>query len=165
MSLSRSPSPVPGGGWSSPGLNINSGRTSPAHMSGAPVAWESAKMRNHNVNGYPSFSTQNSGFFVRNMRRISSSLPIFSGSKSNYSQAHKDKYGDHRWEGSNSSWFARTTGAIGHMGRRTKLRLLIAGIVFFCVVLFFNTRECPSKSDSFRFAGLLQVPVTSEQAH
>lgn len=112
-------------------------------------------MRNHNVNGYPSFSTQNSGFFVRNMRRISSSLPIFSRSSSNYSQAHKDKYGDDRWEGSNASWFGRATSIFGRMGRRTKMRLLIAGIVFFCVLLFFNTREYPSTLHSLRIACLL----------
>jgi mannan polymerase II complex MNN10 subunit len=140
MSLSRSPSPVPGGGWSSPGLNIHSGRTSPAHISGAPVAWESAKMRSHNVNGYPSFSTQNSGFFVRHMRRLSSNLPIFSSSSSG-SNGHKDKYGDERWATRDASWFDRIRNIIGRMGRKTRFRLLFAGILFLILFIFLNTRE------------------------
>ncbi|RYP71551.1 hypothetical protein DL770_008117 [Monosporascus sp. CRB-9-2] len=83
MSLSRSPSPVPGGGWSSPGLNINSsGRSSPAKASfsgpnNGHVTWESARLKSQGVTGYPSFSTQNQGFFTRHMRRISRSLPSF----------------------------------------------------------------------------------------
>lgn len=113
-------------------------------MSGAPVAWESAKMRSHNVNGYPSFSTQNSGFFVRNMRRISSSLPIFSGAASNPSHAHKDKYGDERWASQHASWLGRLKSVFGRMGRKLKLRLLVAGILCFCVLLFYNTREYPA---------------------
>ena len=85
MSLSRSPSPRPGGGWASPGLNSPyvdvSGRASPAsgyRGNGNTVTWESAKAKSEGVNGYPSFSTQNQGFFNRHIRKLSSSLPRFS---------------------------------------------------------------------------------------
>lgn len=145
MSLSRSPSPVPGGGWSSPGLNINSGRTSPAHVSGAgPIAWESAKMRNHNVNGYPSFSTQNSGFFVRHMRRISRGLPRFSSASSNASYDKKDKYrhGAPSWPGQNVPLLGRTRTIFARMGRKLKFRLLFAFIFFICLTIFYNSRMC-----------------------
>lgn len=138
MSLSRSPSPIPGGGWSSPGLNLNSGRSSPAHISGGTTAWESAKMRNHNVNGYPSFSTQNSGFFVRHMRRISSSLPRFSDSP--YSQ--KEKLGRGRWADQNVPLFARIKSIVGRMGRKLKFRLLIALVVLIMLILFNLSRKC-----------------------
>lgn len=136
MSLSRSPSPVPGGGWSSPGLNINSGRSSPSHLSATPVAWESAKMRNHNVNGYPSFSTQNSGFFVRNMRRLSSTLPVFSSSASH---THKDGSGGDRWVGKHASWADWAKSVVGRMRRVIKLRQLIPAVLLFSLLLFFSS--------------------------
>ncbi|PSR77688.1 hypothetical protein BD289DRAFT_346579, partial [Coniella lustricola] len=86
MPLSRSPSPAPGGGWSSPGLNIStSGRSSPATVfASAPpngnqqALWESSRNKNMGARGYPAFQTQNQGFFQRHMRRISSGLPLFS---------------------------------------------------------------------------------------
>ncbi|KAF4123502.1 mannan polymerase II complex MNN10 subunit [Geosmithia morbida] len=129
MSLSRSPSPIPGGGWSSPGLNMNSGRSSPAHIppsagsnAGASGPWGSAsRMRsNHNLNGYPSFSTQNSGFFVRNMRRITSSLPRFYPSdNSNNAYGYKDKAArGGGWAPRNASFGERISSIFGRMGRK-----------------------------------------------
>ncbi|CAG9971733.1 unnamed protein product [Clonostachys byssicola] len=138
MSLSRSPSPVPGGGWSSPGLNIHSGRTSPVNLSGGPVAWDSAKMRNHNINGYPSFAPQQkTGFFARHMRRLSSSLPRFAGSSSPY--GHKGKQVRGPWYGPNGSLAQRIRSLFGRLGRKFKIRLLIAAIVLFCIIIFFNS--------------------------
>lgn len=150
MSLSRSPSPIPGGGWSSPGLNINSGRTSPAHIpsSGGPSSpggpWGSAsRMRsNHNLNGYPSFSTQNSGFFVRHMRRISSSLPRFYNSEpasGPYPYGYKDK-GPRAWAPRSTSWAGRLRSIFNRMGKRSKGRLLAAAIVLFILLIFYNSR-------------------------
>ncbi|KAK7747681.1 alpha-1,6-mannosyltransferase [Diatrype stigma] len=104
MSLSRSPSPVPGGGWSSPGLNLNpSGRSSPAKASfsgpnNGNVTWESARLKTQGVAGYPSFSTQNQGFFTRHMRRISRSLPTFNTDVPG-KYAEKEKLGRGRWGG------------------------------------------------------------------
>lgn len=134
MTLSRSPSPVPGGGWSSPGLNINSGRSSPSNMTGGPVAWESAKMRHHNPNSYPSFSTQNKGFFTRHMRRISSSLPRFNG-------AYAEKEHLKRTQ----PWFrkvplaGRIRSIYGRMGRRLKLFLLLLLLLLLGTIIFYNS--------------------------
>ncbi|KAI1043487.1 hypothetical protein LB505_011247 [Fusarium chuoi] len=74
MTLSRSPSPVPGGGWSSPGLSLDSGRSTPANVSGGPVVWESAKMRPHNSSTFSSFSTQNKADICGDYRAVSRSL-------------------------------------------------------------------------------------------
>lgn len=140
MALSRSPSPIPGGGWSSPGLNMHNGRSSPApHATGGPAAWGSAKTRNHNVNGYPSFSTQNSGYFVRHVRRISSSLPRFYSDTPPH--APKEKLRPGRWTAAhNVPLVGRIRSIFGRMGRKLKLRLFIAAIVLFCLLFFFNTR-------------------------
>lgn len=105
-------------------------------MNTGPVAWESAKMRHHNPNGYSSFSTQNKGFFSRHMRRISSSLPRF-----NNTYQEKDKP-IRRWQ-----WLRRVPllGRIRNlfrrMGRGLKLTLLFLLVLLLCVILFYNTRE------------------------
>lgn len=161
MSLSRSPSPVPGGGWSSPGLNINSGRSSPSHLSATPVAWESAKMRNHNVNGYPSFSTQNSGFFVRNMRRLSSTLPVFSSSASH---THKDGSGGDRWVGKHASWAEWAKSVVGRMRRVMKLRQLIPAVLLFSLLLFFSSCEWSISRSLRRWTFGLLTTATSHPA-
>ncbi|KND95376.1 putative alpha-1,6-mannosyltransferase MNN10, partial [Tolypocladium ophioglossoides CBS 100239] len=142
MSLSRSPSPVPGGGgWSSPGLNINnSGRNSPAVVGGGPVHWEStAKMRHLGPNGYPSFSTHNQGFFTRHMRRISSSLPRFNNSNSDSRYAEKEKLGRGQWSGRNIPLVGRIRSVFGRMGRKLKLRLLLASMALLCVYIFYHS--------------------------
>ncbi|KAK3336031.1 galactosyl transferase GMA12/MNN10 family-domain-containing protein [Cercophora scortea] len=142
MSLSRSPSPVPGsGGWSSPGLNIpSSGRSSPTkHYSGSngtPVMWESARLKATGAPGYPSFSTQNHGFFTRHMRRISSSLPRFNVDPQS---AEREKLGRGRWSVENMPMLGRLRRIAARMGRKMKIRLLILFLVFFSLLLFYNT--------------------------
>lgn len=106
MSLDRSPSPRAGGGWSSPGLTT----TPPSEPSGANgrlrgaspgkkygelssghVTWDSAKASSARVNKYPSYQSQNQGFFARHMRRISSGLPYFAhgGQEDRYAEKEK----------------------------------------------------------------------------
>ncbi|KAK3945305.1 alpha-1,2-galactosyltransferase [Diplogelasinospora grovesii] len=142
MSLSRSPSPVPGGGWASPGLNISSsGRSSPTRgysgSNGTPVLWESARLKNMGSSGgYPSFSTQNQGFFTRHMRRISSSLPQF---KSNAHCAEKEKLGRSRWSAPKVPLLGRLRGIMARMGRKMKIRLLICCLLLFSILIFYNT--------------------------
>ena len=142
MSLSRSPSPVPGGGWASPGLNTHSGRTSPSHASGNAGGWESVKARNLGAhgNGYPSFSTQNQGFFTRHMRRISSSLPRFNN-QADERDAEREKKGRRRWPGQNMPLVGRIRSIFGRMGRKLKIRLLIGFILLLCVFIFYHSRE------------------------
>jgi len=91
MSLSRSPSPQRGGGWSSPGLtNPHSGPPSrrasplPSYQNGGSreVTWASAQARSAEVKGYPSFQTRNQGFFGRHLRKLSLSLPRFGKNES-----------------------------------------------------------------------------------
>lgn len=140
MSLSRSPSPVPGGGWSSPGLNVNSGRNSPSHAGAAPVHWESARTRHLGVSGYPSFSTHNQGFFIRHMRHLSSGLPRFnSGSDSPPSE--KDKLAHGQWPGQKIPLVRRIMSIVGRMGRKLRLRLLIGFAILLCVYIFYHSRE------------------------
>ncbi|CAM1505597.1 Fc.00g112340.m01.CDS01 [Cosmosporella sp. VM-42] len=138
MTLSRSPSPVPGGGWSSPGLNINSGRSSPANIGGGSVAWESSKMRKPGANGYPSFSTQNQGFFTRHMRRISSSLPRFT-SHGDVPYAEKEKLGRGRWWGDRIPLAGRIRIIYGRIGRKWKVRVLMLLLIFLSIIVFYNS--------------------------
>ncbi|KAI0189411.1 galactosyl transferase GMA12/MNN10 family protein [Xylaria flabelliformis] len=147
MSLSRSPSPIPGGGWSSPGLDIaSSGRSSPAKMtfsgsSNGAVSWESARMKSRGVAGYPSFSTQNQGFFTRHMRRISSSLPSFSVKKDD--DTEKDKTRPAQWKiPVIGPLVGRARTFVAQMSRKWKVRALIAMILLACYILFYITPLC-----------------------
>lgn len=143
MSLSRSPSPVPGGGWSSPGLNINSGRSSPANApTSGPVHWESAKMRHLGANGYPSFATNNSGFFARHLRRISSNLPRYNSNNTIPRYGDKDK----PFRGQNIPLIGRIRSISGRMGRKLKIRLLIVLVLLLCLYIFYHSRKCSVSS-------------------
>ncbi|KAK3330209.1 glycosyltransferase family 34 protein [Apodospora peruviana] len=142
MSLSRSPSPVPGGGWSSPGLNIpSSGRSSPTRgypgSNGTPVMWESARLKNTSGSpGYPSFSTQNQGFLSRHMRRLSSNLPHFNA---NPHYIEKEKIVHGRWSVQNVPLLGRLRGVMARMGRKMKIRLMIVLLFIISVIVFYNT--------------------------
>lgn len=153
MSLSRSPSPQPGGGWASPGLTSpfadGSGTTTPrtayrAH-DGSSVSWESAKAKSEGVNGYPSFSTQNSGFFNRHYRRISSSLPHFNmGSDKSY--AEKEKLGRGRWSARAESKLARLQNMVRQTNRKTKVRFLIGlALIALYFIYSMSRKESPSR--------------------
>ncbi len=100
--------------------------------------WESARMKNVGGSGYPSFSTQNNGFLTRHMRRISSSLPRFASS-SHY--AEKEKPGRSRWDAQNIPLVGRLRGLFARMGRKLKMRLLIAFLIFFSIFIFYHSRE------------------------
>ena len=155
MSLSRSPSPRRGGGWASPGLTSPydsvSGRSSPrkaygdSQMNGSAggdnVTWASAKARSEEVNGYPSFSTRNQGFFSRHARKISTSLPRFSmGGRKDFSD--KEKLGRGRWPPMNGSRTGRFFTYAGRFIWRLRLRLgIVLGLVL-AFILFYVTRKC-----------------------
>ena len=145
MSLSRSPSPVPGGGWASPGLTNNlspSGRSSPtkayAGSNGTPVMWE--RQKSMGGPAYQSFATQNQGFLSRHMRRISSSLPRFRHAH-NAHDAEKEKNGQGRWSGLNMLRLGRIRGIPGRMNRRTKMLLAFFLLFLLGYILFYSTRE------------------------
>ncbi|KAF4490545.1 putative alpha-1,6-mannosyltransferase MNN10 [Colletotrichum fructicola Nara gc5] len=142
MSLSRSPSPIPGGGWASPGLTINtSGRTTPSKgfsaSNGASTPWDTAKMRSPSgMNGYPSFSTQNQGFFTRHMRRISSSLPRFNNQTP---YAEKEKLGRPQWGAQKVPLTGRIRSVFARMGRKMKVRLLLLFVLLLSITIFYTT--------------------------
>ncbi|KAL9580694.1 MAG: hypothetical protein Q9212_004341 [Teloschistes hypoglaucus] len=147
MSLSRSPSPNKGGGWSSPGLaprfdNL-SGRSSPRksyQLNGGfgskDVTWATAKARSDEVNGYPSFSTKNNGFFSRHARQISKSLPSF------VNGAEKEKLGRGRWLPNSGSRTGRILGFIGRtiwpMHRAYRRASVLGGGSKFVIILAAN---------------------------
>jgi mannan polymerase II complex MNN10 subunit len=145
MSLSRSPSPLPGGGWSSPGLNAGSGSTSPQFPHGptgpSGISWASAKAKSDEVRSYPSFSTRNSGFFSRQKRKISASLPRFTLSQSR-DYREKEKLGRGRWQSGGHTWKGRLVSFGGSLLRRSRYRfLLIILVVFICYLSFWNGRS------------------------
>lgn len=152
MSLSRSPSPRRGGGWASPGLTNPydgvSGRSTPRHgysefpfnggSSNNNVTWASAKAKSEEVNGYPSFSTQNNGFFSRHARQISRRLPSFTlGGRKDY--AEKEKLGRGRWS---SGRGGRIAPFLGRTLWRWRLRILLVFGFIMTVILFYVTRRC-----------------------
>jgi mannan polymerase II complex MNN10 subunit len=149
MSLSRSPSPRRGGGWSTPGLDgsaFGSGRTSPrkayADLNGGAnnVTWASAKAKSDEVKGYPSFSTRNNGFFSRQSRKISASLPRFNiSSKKDYRE--KEKLGRGRWYPNSGSRLGRLKTFLGGIFRRMRLQILILFALMFLITMFYATRE------------------------
>lgn len=154
MSLSRSPSPNRGGGWSSPGLTSPydsvSGKSSPRRLyadvntnggtGGDNVKWAKAKARSEEVNGYPSFSTRNQGFFSRHARKLSTSLPTFSmGGRRDFSD--KEKLGRGRWPPINGSRTGRFLSTVGRMVWRLRLRLAIVVGIVLTIILFYVTRE------------------------
>lgn len=153
MSLSRSPSPNRGGGWSSPGLTTPydtvSGRSSPRrayggeypfNANGGPksnnVTWVSAKGRSEEVNGYPSFSTRNNGFFSRHARKLSRSLPSFNMGGQRYAEKEKLQRGRH-----NESGLRRLATHFGRLLWKMRLRLLIVITFALSIVLFYVTRK------------------------
>lgn len=143
MTNSRSPSPAPGGGWSSPGLNINSGRSSPATAfpgitNGQQDLWGSSRSKNMGDRGYPAFETQNQGFFQRHMRRISNSLPRFNTS-THY--AEKEKLQRGRWSAAQpTSLLGRLRSMTGRLGRKSKLRMLLVFLLLSSIWLFYHSR-------------------------
>lgn len=149
MSLSRSPSPLPAGGWSSPGLDTNaSGRSSPSTAfpgsNGNQVVWESARIKNMGNGGYPSFATQNQGFFTRHMRRISNSLPQFNTS-THY--AEKEKLQRGKWAPAQSvPLYGRIRNILARMGRKSKLRVLFVLLLLLAILIFYQSRTCPSSA-------------------
>lgn len=99
------------------------------------VTWATAKARSDEVNGYPSFSTRNNGFFSRHARQISRSLPSF------VRGAEKEKLGRGRWYPNSGSKTGRILGFLGRSIWRLRLRLLITLLFILAVILFYVTRK------------------------
>lgn len=149
MSLSRSPSPRRDGGWSSPGLTTpydeSNGRSrSPRKAYGdvnggaQGVTWASAKANSARVNGYPSYQSQNKGFFSRHMRNLSESLPYFA--HGGQEDRHAEKERSARGRNSGGSWADVPRRIAFLLSRRRKYAaMLVLGI--FAVLLWFSKRK------------------------
>ena len=172
MSLSRSPSPRRGGGWSSPGLTSPydnlSGNAGPRNvisdmqMDGSPsgdnVTWAKAKARSDEVKGYPSFSTRNNGFFSRHARKISTSLPTFRMTgRRDFSD--KERLGRGRWTQMGGSRTGRLLAYLGRTIWRLRLRLGILLCFFLAIILFYVTRE-----QEFHLKGLTHTDILDSPA-
>jgi mannan polymerase II complex MNN10 subunit len=104
------------------------------------VTWESAKAKTEGVNGYPSFSTQNNGFFNRHYRNISNSLPSFNmGPEKSY--AEKEKLGRGRWMARDGGRIARLRSMARRVSRKAKIRFLLVIAFIVMVILFYTTRK------------------------
>jgi mannan polymerase II complex MNN10 subunit len=111
-----------------------------ANGSPSNVTWESAKAKSDGVNGYPSFSTQNNGFFNRHYRKISSSLPHFNLGPDN-GFVGKDKQVRGRWMGRDGNKMARVRSLVRRVGRKLKLRGLIVIALILMYFMFYWTRK------------------------
>jgi mannan polymerase II complex MNN10 subunit len=149
MSLSRSPSPHRGGGWSGPGLATPSSgtarRQSPMRGSATGgvgnVRWTPAQNRPSDKSS--SFAPLSQGF-GRHFRRVSGKLPIFSSR--DYS--HKEKLGRGRWGMAGRSLTSKDI--LPFLGRtiwkmRLQLLMVTAIILFFVFVIsrMYSTGYCP----------------------
>ncbi len=156
------PLTLPGGGWSSPGLTPGSGSTSPRYpttghgsLSPGAISWASAKAKSDEVRSYPSFSTRNSGFFSRQKRKISASLPRFSLSRDFREQ---EKLGRGRSSGSSTGWRSRDNVSKGGWcrlwkcpmggGRFRLLFSLLLGLVLYLNVLVWYVVSTISVSEN-----------------
>lgn len=149
MSLSRSPSPRRDGGWSSPGLTTpydeSNGRSrSPRKAYGdinggaQGVTWASAKANSARVNGYPSYQSQNKGFFSRHMRNLSESLPYFAHGGQEDRHAEKERSG--RGRSSGGSWADVPRRIAFLLSRRRKYAAMLV-LAIFAILLWFSKRK------------------------
>ena len=160
MSLDRSPSPRPEGGWSSPGLTTTPPRESSHTRSRGPsphkrygelnggsnVTWDSAKAGSARVNGYPRYESRNQGFFGRSMRRLSTSLPYFSHGGQEDRFAEKEKLGRGRIPGrldlKDLEFWKELPRRIGLLIARRRKYVAILLLFILGIVVFNNSGEC-----------------------
>lgn len=152
MSLSRSPSPVPGGGWASPGLNITgSGHNSPTrgftsgNSGSSPVIWEGARLKNNTSNSGAAsggFRTNNGNQrgIMGHVRRLSSGLPLWNNGRATTPYAEKEKLGRGRWHADNLPLVSRVKRAYSRLSRRTRIILSILGLILLATWIFYHTR-------------------------
>lgn len=146
MSLSRSPSPALGGGWSSPGLRTPSGQSSPASGILTPNGsqmWDPARMgtppTTTSVNGHA--TNRGRSFLGRHMRKLSTSLPQFQLGSHAYSE--KEKLGLGGWSPERFRVVGAMKSILGRMSRKLRLRLLFVLFLGLLWMLWYWTRMFP----------------------
>jgi len=141
MSLSRSPSPIPGGGWASPGLaSPQRGKGKSYQLNGGPnVTWASAQARSNKVNGHPRSANSGFNFIGKHMRKLSGSLPLFNHGGDDDRYAGKERL--RGWQPRRQGSYNETINRLGRLMWRMRLRLIILLAALGAVLLFFLTRE------------------------
>lgn len=144
MSLSRSPSPRPGGGWSSPGLTApvyrnglapETASPSQRHASASNVTWESAKAKS---NGLAVKESTRTSFFRRQYRKLMRSLPQFH-TNCHQSYAEKEKLGRGRLHGRIGHRLARARWMWARAGRKSKRGMLLMLMSLVAYMLWYWT--------------------------
>ena len=147
MSLDRSPSPNPDGGWSSPGLSPGlsaprSGKRTPsprAHfdVNAREANWATAKARSENVKG---FAPKNQSWIPRRLRNLSlASLPRFDirGGQRDYSDKEKLNRGRH--PSNNHERVQMLLAVLRRAAWRLRAQLMILLGVLLFITLFYKT--------------------------
>ncbi|KAF2674638.1 alpha-mannosyltransferase [Microthyrium microscopicum] len=134
MSLSRSPSPQRGGGWSSPGLTTpvdgTSRRPSPVRYAASPsnVSWKSASSKS-DAKSFSTYSPRGQKFQTH-MRKISANIPFWNSSKD-----YADKEGRGRRP---DDWQKRVPAHIGRMvwKLRAPFAIILAAVALFFIIAY-----------------------------
>lgn len=152
MSLSRSPSPRPNGGWHTPGLTEPSDTTpsrSKPHLAGIngfgnnDAQWAAARNKSKQVRGFPTIQTKNEGFFKRTRRQVSQVLPSFNhtnGAGKNWRD--QEKLGRGRWyPGGSNGRFGTIRTYLGNVLRKFKLIFMLLGVIALITTIMSQARE------------------------
>jgi len=146
MSLSRSPSPRPNGGWPSPGLTNSNERPSSRRApyeevnGNADAPWAAAKLKSEQIRGYPSFQTRNEGFFQRSRRKISATLPRFNSFGPNKKDwRDTEKLGRGRWYPRGEGTLSSTKTFVGNVLRKFKFLFILLAIILGITLMMSKT--------------------------
>lgn len=150
MSLSRSPSPRRGGGWSTPGLGDDSDHGTPrrrdyGNLNGSTpndTAWAAAKAKSTQIQNTPSFTTRNEGFFSRQKRKISATLPRFNSFNSNRKDWNAEKLGRGRWRPAGSGKWSSLKTLVGNILRKFKVLIVMIIFMILGTVLWSKSSTC-----------------------
>jgi len=150
MSLSRSPSPRPNGGWASHGLtDDSSSEQSITGMNGFAnndAHWAAAKAKAQQVRGYPTIQSKNEGFFQRSRRKISQTLPTFNANfQDKRDWRESEKLGRGRWYPKGGGFLSRLKTIIGNILRKFKVLFILLAAISLLSILFSSTRMCLHK--------------------
>ncbi|EEH21491.2 hypothetical protein PABG_03707 [Paracoccidioides brasiliensis Pb03] len=110
-----------------------------AAAGGSSVPWASAKAKSRRIVGYPSFSTRNNGFFSRQRRKISASLPRFRVN-SMLEYGEKEKLGRGRWSGAGALLRARIKSLLYTVVRKWRFRSILLLLLSFIFWFSYSAR-------------------------
>lgn len=150
MSLSRSPSPQRCGGWSTPGLTDASSHGTPRRKEYGDVngsglndlAWAAAKAKRSQVRNTPSFTTRNEGFFSRQKRKISATLPRFNSFGSDQKDWNAEKLGRARWGPAGDGKLSRLRTLVGNLLRKSKTLIVAMVLLALLTIIWSKSSKC-----------------------